>query len=309
MDEISIFIANVLSRMFIAGTPLLLGTIGEIYAERSGILNLGIEGMMAVGAVTGFAITHITGNPLLGILTAGIVGSSLSLIHAFITISMKANQVVSGLALTMFGIGLSGLLGKSFIGTPLINKFNEIEIPLLNKLPILGTSLFTKDPIIYLSIFISFLMWFILFKTRWGIEIRSVGENPIAANAMGINVYKVQYICVLVGGFFSGLAGAYLSIIYITTWIEGMTGGRGWIIIALTIFANWNPLKAIISAYIFGGVFILQYLLQPLGISPNLIMMFPYLATILILFIGSNKAMKRRIGAPAYLGVTFVKNK
>jgi general nucleoside transport system permease protein len=307
MDGIIFLLTNVLSRTFIAGTPLLVGAMGEIYSERAGIMNLGVEGMMSFGAVTGFAVAHLTGNPWLGFLSAGMVGAMMSLIHAFVVIGLKGNQIVSGLALTMLGLGLSGMFGQSFIGIPLENKLSEIKIPLLSEIPILGSSLFSKDPIFYISIILAVILWFILFKTRWGNEIRSVGENPVASNAMGINVYKVQYVCVVIGGFLSGLAGAYLSIVYIPTWIEGMTGGKGWIIIALTILAGWNPIKAIFAAYLFSIIYVLQFLLQPLGVSPNILLMLPYIATIVILFIGSSEAMKRKIGPPAALGVRFDK--
>jgi general nucleoside transport system permease protein len=305
MDSIILLIENILSRTFIAGTPFLLGTVGEIYTERSGIINLGVEGMMSVGAMTGFAVCYLTGSPWLGFIAAGFASALLSFVHAFITISLKSNQIVSGLALTMFGLGLSGMLGQSFVGIPLQNKFTEIEVPFLSHIPILGQSLFFKDPIFYLSLIICVVLWFVLYKTRWGIEIRSVGENPIAANAMGINVSKIQYICVLIGGFLSGAAGAYISLVYLPTWIEGMTGGKGWIIIALTIFAGWNPMKAIYAYYFFGIIYVLQFLLQSFGVSPNILLMLPYISTLAILLIGSNEYMKKRIGAPAALGVIF----
>jgi general nucleoside transport system permease protein len=305
MDDLTIFLGSVLSRIFISGTPLLIGTVGEIYSERSGIMNLGIEGMMATGAIIGFAITSITGNPWFGLVCAGITGSLLALIHAFISITLKGNQIVSGLALTMFGLGLSGLLGKSFIGKPLECTFSEIKIPILSDLPIFGSSFFFRDPVFYLSIFITIILWFLLYKSRWGVEVRSVGENPLAAKAMGVNVKKTQYICVLIGGFLAGIAGGYISLIYIPVWIEGMTGGRGWIIIALTILANWNPMKAFIGAYLFGGIYVIQYLLQPLGISPNFLLMLPYITTLIVLFIGSSKSLRKKIGAPEGLGITL----
>lgn len=305
MDGLNLLVVSVLSRAFVAGTPLLFGTLGEVYAERAGILNLGVEGMMSVGAVSAFGVAYTTGNPWLGLLAGGLAAALLALIHAFATIHLKANQIVSGLALTMFGIGLSGLLGKAYIGMPLPCKFSTVSVPCLCKIPILGPSLFSRDPLLYLSVPLTVFLWFLLYKTRWGISIRSVGENPAASDAMGVNVYRVQYLCVIAGGFLSGFAGAYLSLAYIPSWIEGMVGGRGWIVIALTIFAGWNPIRAFIGAYLFGGIYVLQYLLQPLGISPNILMMLPYITTLFVLFLGASESLKKKMGSPASLGVAY----
>ena len=290
-----------------AGTPLLLGTLGEIYAERSGVLNLGVEGMMIMGAVTGFGVTFTTGNVWLGLAMAALVGGLMALVHAFLSITLRANQVVSGLALTMFGLGMSGMIGKRFVGTPLPCRLRAAPIPLLKDIPFLGPVLFQHDPLVYLSLALVPLLWFVLFKTRIGISIRSVGESPATADALGVNVFLVRYACVFFGGLLAGLGGAYLSVVYAPAWIEGMTAGAGWIVIALTIFAMWSPTRALLGAYLFGGVKVLQYRLQPLGISPNLLNMLPFIFTIVVLLAGTGEVMRKRIGAPSALGLPYAR--
>jgi general nucleoside transport system permease protein len=288
-----------------AGTPLLYGTLGEVYAERSGVLNLGVEGMMIMGAVSGFAVAQTTGNVWLGIAAAAVVGGLMALIHAFASVSLRVNQVVSGLALTMLGLGMSGMIGKRFVGQPLSVRLQPVHIPVLSDLPIVGELLFRFDVLVYLSILLVPVLWFVLYKTRLGVTLRSVGENPSAADALGVNVTFVRYAAVTFGGMMAGVGGAYLSISYAPAWIEGMTAGAGWIVIALTIFAIWDPRRALLGAYLFGGVRVLQFRLQPLGISPNLLNMLPYLLTILVLLLISGQAAKRRIGAPAALMTAY----
>ncbi|MBA3010357.1 MAG: ABC transporter permease [Proteobacteria bacterium] len=301
MEEI---IISTLQRTMIAGTPLLLATTGEIICERSGILNLGVEGVMAVGAVVAFMVTMTTGLPWLGVLAAVAAGMTLSVIHAVAAITLQANQVVSGLALTMLGLGLSGMLGKPYVGKPLTLKMNDIAIPYLSDLPYIGKILFFQSPFFYLAIFLALGAWFLLERTRLGIQIRSTGENPRATETQGVNVFLIRYLCVITGGGFSALAGAHLSISYSKSWIEGMTAGRGWIAIALTIFALWNPGRAIWAAFLFGGIFVVQYLMQPLGISPNFLSMLPYIATLVILLLISLKDPKR-LNAPAMLSAPY----
>ena len=307
MESSELLLVSILSRSLIAGTPLLIGTLGEIYAERSGVMNLGIEGMMAVGAVAGFGTAYASGNPWLGVLAGITAGALLALLHGFVSITLGANQIVSGLALTTLGIGLSGLLGKSFIGLPLAQKFSSVPVPLFSRIPVLGDIFFNRDPLFYLSVILGLLLWGLLYKTRWGLIIRSVGENPLASETMGIHVQKVRYSCVVLGGALAGLAGAYLSLAYIPSWIEGMTAGRGWIIVALTIFSLWNPLRAFVGAYLFGGIYVLQFFLQPYGFSPNLLMMMPYVATLLALFWGATETRRKKMCAPAALGVPYEK--
>ncbi len=297
-------IISTLQRTMVAGTPLLLATTGEIICERSGILNLGVEGVMAIGAVTAFIVTMTTGSPWLGVAVAIAAGMAISIIHAFASITLQANQVVSGLALTMLGLGLSGMIGKPYVGKPLLIKMEDWNIPWFSDLPWLGKILFSQSPFFYLAILLALVSWFFLERTRLGIEIRSTGENPQATETQGVNVSKLRYLSVIIGGGFSGLAGAHLSISYSKSWIEGMTAGRGWIAIALTIFALWNPGRAIWAAFIFGGIFVVQYLLQPLGISPNFLAMLPYIATLVILLLISFKDPKK-LNAPAMLAEPY----
>ncbi|MFO7748775.1 MAG: ABC transporter permease, partial [Desulfobacteraceae bacterium] len=282
MEEI---IISVLERTLIAGTPLLLGTVGEIICERSGILNLGVEGVMSVGAVVAFIVTFTTGNPWLGLGAAVVAGMVISIIHAFAAITLQANQVVSGLALTMLGLGISGMFGKPYVGKPLTSKMEDMALPYLSDIPFVGDIFFNQTPFFFMAILLALGAWFFLERTRAGIQVRSTGENPKATETQGVNITLIRYLCVIIGGGFSAMAGAHLSTSYSRSWIEGMTAGRGWIVIALTIFALWNPGRAIWGAFLFGGIFVLQYLLQPLGISPNFLAMLPYAATLLILLV------------------------
>jgi len=298
---------SVLTRTLIAGTPLLLGTLGEIITERSGVLNLGVEGMMAVGAMSAFTVTLITGSPWLGLLAAVLAGALAAGLHAFVCVSLRANQVVSGLALTMLGLGVSGLFGRPFIGRPLPQKLNAIRIPGLAEIPVVGRIFFSQDPLFYLAVVLGILLWILLSRTRWGIQIRSVGENPAAAEVQGVGVARVRYLCVVLGGALAGMAGAHLSLVYSKSWTEGLTGGRGWIVIALTIFALWNPLRAFLGAFLFGCIFVLQYLLQPIGVPPNFLAMMPYLATLAVLLAGGLRKDRRRLLAPAKLGEPYSK--
>lgn len=301
MEEV---ILSILQRTLVAGTPLLIATVGEIICERSGILNLGVEGMMAVGAVTAFIVAHHTGNPWLGLCVAIAAGMLLAWLHAFASVSLQSNQVVSGLALTMLGLGLAGFWGKPYVGRPLAVKMNPLPIPLLCELPVLGGLLFNQSPFFYIAVLLAIAAWFVLEHTLLGIRIRSAGENPRATEAQGVNVSRIRYLAVVVGGGFAGLAGAHLSLAYSRSWIEGMTAGRGWIVIALTIFALWNPLRAIVGAFLFGGIFVLQYILQPLGIAPNFLAMLPYLATLLVLLLVGLRD-RRRLNAPAMLAEPY----
>jgi len=301
MEEI---IISTIQRAMVAGTPLLLATTGEVLCERSGILNLGVEGVMAVGAVVAFIVTMTTGNPWLGVLAAVGAGMAISFIHAFASISLQANQVVSGLALTMLGLGLSGMMGKPYVGRPLSIKMENVAIPYLSDIPYIGKALFYQSPFFYLAVVLALVAWFFLERTRLGIQVRSAGENPKATETQGVNVYVVRYWSVLIGGAFSALAGAHLSISYSKSWVEGMTAGRGWIAIALTIFALWNPGRAIWASFLFGGIFVAQYLMQPLGISPNFLAMLPYISTLVILLAISLRD-PRKLNAPAMLAAPY----
>ncbi len=301
MEEL---ILSTLQRTLVAATPLLLATTGEIICERSGILNLGVEGVMAIGAVIAFIVTMATGQPWLGVLAASAAGMALCVIHALACITLQANQVVSGLALTMIGLGLSVILGKPYVGTPLKVKMEDFQIPVLSDIPFVGDIFFNQSPMFYLAVVLSLAAWFFMEQTLGGIRLKASGENPKAAETQGVNVTLVRYLSVIIGGGFYGLAGAFLSISYSTSWIEGMTAGRGWIAIALTIFALWNPLRAIWSACLFGGIFVAQYRMQALGISPHFLAMLPYLATLAILLFISFKDPKK-LNAPAMLAEPY----
>jgi simple sugar transport system permease protein len=305
MDIASWFISTV-SRALAFGVPLLWGTLGEIYAERAGVVNLGVEGMMILGAFTAFAITQSTGNPGLGLLCAAWVGGLAALLHAFLTVTLRANQYVSGLALSMFGLGLAGLLGRGWEGKPLETPLPSLTIPGLSKIPVLGPMLFQDQTILtYLGIVLAVLLWLLLFRTRWGVAVRSVGENPATADALGINVTLVRYLCVVFGGLLAGVGGGYLSVAYRPSWTEGMTAGMGWIVIALTIFAAWDPLQAIWGAFFFGALYHLSYRLQAY-LSPELLKVMPYLFAIVVLAL-SGFGSRRYRRAPGALGLPYVR--
>lgn len=301
------WIITTLSRSLAYGTPLLLGTLGEIYAERSGVLNLGVEGMMIMGAYSGFTTAYITGNPWLGILAAAVVGGAFSLIHAFASVTLKANQVISGLSLTMLGLGLSGMFGRGWEGKPLPVSIPKITVSGLSKIPFLGPILFEgQNLIVYMAIILVPLLWYILYRTRIGITIRSVGESPATADSLGINVDRVRYVCVFIGGVLAGVAGGYLSVAYRPAWTEGMTAGMGWIVIALTIFAFWNPAYGMLGAYLFAALYHLAFRLQP-WVSPELLKAMPYAFAILVLIFVSRGTLQKRMGAPAALSLPYTR--
>ena len=290
-----------------SGTPVLYAVLGELLTERAGVMNLGLEGVMLVGAFAGFSATRATGNPYIGLLMAFATGCFIVLIHAFLTISMGTNQVVSGLALSLFGSGLSALLGRNYIGET-ISGINPVHLFFLGDIPLIGPIFFRHDILVYLSYaLVPFLCWF-LFRTRAGMNLRAVGENPRAADAMGLSVVKIRYLYTLLGGGLVGLAGGYLSVVYTQMWVEGMTAGRGWIAVALVIFGTWHPARAAIGAYLFGGVEALQLRMQAAGSSvpASLLLMLPYLMTLIVLTVISiRKGKGTGLGAPAALGNPF----
>ena len=263
---------------------------------------------MLMGAVTGFIFAVKTGNPWAGVVAGMLAGGLLSLIHAFVTITLHADQVVSGLALTIFGAGLSSFLGQNYVGVQ-GPQFAPIHFPVLTDLPILGPLLFNYDILVYLSILMVPLASYFIHHTRPGLHMRAVGEDPTTADVMGINVARTRYIYTFVGGVFAGLGGAALSLAYTPGWTEGMSGGRGWIAIALVIFAFWEPWRAMVGAYLFGGVQALQFNLQAVGITiPTYFLnMLPYLFTVIVLVFATGERMKRHLGAPAALGVPYIR--
>ena len=290
-----------------AATPLLIAALGELVVERSGVLNLGVEGMMVMGAVSGFAVALTTGSPWLGVMAAIVVGALFSLLFGFLTLTLVTNQVATGLALTLLGIGLSGMIGESFVGQPGV-KLGAIYIPYLTDIPLVGRLFFGQDPIFYLSILLTFGVAWFLFRTRAGLTLRSVGDNHTSAHALGINVIGIRYLAVMFGGACAGLAGGFLSLVYTPQWIENMSAGRGWIALALVVFASWRPLRVLAGAYLFGAVSIGQLHAQALGIGipSQLLSSLPYLATIVVLVLISRNRRLTLINTPASLGRPFV---
>ncbi len=290
-----------------AATPLLLAATGELVVEKSGVLNLGVEGMMVMGAVAGFAVTISTGSPLLGIVGGAVAGMLVSLIFAFVTLTLVANQVASGLALTLFGLGLSGLMGESFVGQPGI-KLQSLDVPGLTDLPFVGKILFGQDILVYLSFAAVFGVSWFLNRTRAGLILRAVGDNHTSAHALGYSVVGVRYLAVAFGGAMAGLGGAYLSVAYTPLWVENMTAGRGWIALALVVFASWIPWRAAIGAYLFGAVTVLQFHAQAFGVGfpSQFLAMLPYLATVVVLVAISGNRRATLFNTPSSLGKSFV---
>ena len=270
--------------LMISATPVLLAAIGEAIVEKSGVLNLGVEGMMIIGAVIGFIIAVNTQIPIYGFLCAAIAGALLSIIFAVLTQFMMTNQVATGLGLTMVGLGLSALIGKPYevIKSPTLTKF---EIPFLSDIPILGPMFFSHDAIVYLSILVVGVVALIINKTRWGLVLRAVGENQEAAHALGYKVVRIRFIAIMFGGAMADLGGAYISLARVPQWTEGMTAGAGWIALALVVFASWKPWRVLICAYLFGGITVLQLNLQAIGVAipVEILSMSPYLVTIVVL--------------------------
>lgn len=293
-----------------AGTPLLFATLGEIITEKSGNLNLGVEGMMLLGAVAGFHIGLSTSSPILALLAAILAGAFGALIFAFLTVSLRANNVVCGLSLTILGTGISSFAGKKLVGevVPEAIKlfFKPFNIPILGNIPFLGDIFFNQNPFVYLGYITAAALAVYMYHTRKGLNLRVVGENPSAADAVGINVNLYKYVHILLGGALCGLGGAYLSLVYVPAWQENVTAGRGWIAVALVIFATWNPYKAVISSYFFGGLDIIGFRLQKFDfmVSQYLIDTLPYLATIIVLIFVSLKKTKEYM-PPKALGNPF----
>lgn len=291
-----------LAAAVIAGTPLLFATLGELITEKAGNLNLGVEGMMLMGAVMGFAVGLWTGNPFLAILGAIGAGAAGAAVYAILTVTLRANQTVTGLTLTIFGTGYASFVGKSFMGTPapasIKSIFATLEIPLLSKIPLLGPVFFQQDIFIYFGYLFTICASLYLWKTKKGLNLKAVGENAAAADASGINVNLYKYIHIILGGALCGLGGAYMSLVTIPVWQENVVAGRGWIAVALVIFASWKPSKALIGSFLFGGLNILGFRLQSMGIqvSQYLVDMVPYAATIIIVIISTHKNRKEDMG-------------
>jgi ABC-type uncharacterized transport system permease subunit len=309
-------LVSILTVTIQAGTSLVYATVGEIFTERSGILNLGLEGMLIMGAVTAFAGVFHSQSLIVGLLVAMLVAASMAAIHAFLTVTLRTDQVVTGLALTLFGTGLASFLGQRLgpQGRPLVGevgpKFTKVAIPLLSDIPYIGQALFNQDPMVYGMYLLVPLASYYIYRTRPGLHLRAVGESPATADAMGVSVTGTRYAYTILGGALIGLGGAHLSLAYTPGWTENLTGGRGWIAIALVIFATWDPLRAVVGAVLFGGVNAVQFRLQAAGttIPPAFLGMLPYLLTILVLvLITWWEAFSKRVGAPAALGLPYVR--
>jgi general nucleoside transport system permease protein len=300
-------IEAILLTVITAATPLVLASLGELVAERSGVLNLGVEGMMVMGAVLAFAATQATGSPYIGILAGIACGALFSLLFGFLTLTLVANQVATGLALTILGLGVSGQIGEPYVGMSGI-KLQPIVIPLLADIPFLGPLLFKQDLIFYLSIALVFGVNWFLFRSRAGLKLRAIGDSHGSAHALGIHVIRTRYLAVMFGGACAGLAGAQLSLVYTPQWVENMSAGRGWIALALVVFASWRPWRLLAGGYLFGAVSISQLHAQALGIGipSQFLSALPYAATIIVLILISHNRRMTLINTPASLGKPFV---
>jgi len=289
-----------------ASTPLVFAAVGEVVVEKAGVLNLGIEGMMIMGAISAFAVGVMTGSATLAILAGAFAGAAMALIFGVLTLYLMANHVATGLALTLFGLGLSALMGHAYVGKT-YPGLSRLEIPGLSDIPVIGPLIFGHDVLVYLSIFSVILVAWILTRTRWGLLIRAVGENHDAAHSIGYSVNLIRMACVLFGGAMAGLGGAYLSLVHTPLWVENMTAGRGWIALALVVFGSWRPWRTFFGAYLFGGITIIQLHAQGFGIAiaPQIMSMLPYLATVIVLVFISRDASRTRLSAPACLGRNF----
>lgn len=289
-----------------AGTAVLFAALGELVVEKSGVLNLGVEGMMLVGAIAAFAVASTTGNVWLGVNAGILAGMTMALLFGFLTLTLMANQIACGLALTIFGVGLSAYVGQSYLNIVLPVQ-PEIEIPVLSDLPVVGRLLFAHQSLVYVSWLMFAAIWWFLYRSRAGLTLRAVGESPSSAHALGYSVIGIRYLAVLFGGAMAGLGGAFLATMYTPMWVEGMTAGRGWIALALVVFGTWRPGRVMLGAYLFGGITVAQLFAQSRGVavSSHLLSMLPYFATVVVLVAISSNAVRIRLHTPASLGRLF----
>ncbi len=306
MDLSSINPVLLVAALMIASTPILLAAIGELVVEKSGVLNLGVEGMMIVGAISGFATAVETGSPLIGFVAAALGGAILASLFGFLTQFLLSNQVATGLALTLFGLGISALMGQGYVGVRPPSS-PRIDLGPLSDLPVVGRIVFSHHPIVYLSLALVVGVWWFLRASRGGLILRAVGESHEAAHALGYSVIRVRMLAILFGGACAGVGGAFLSLVIVPQWTEGMTAGQGWIALAIVVFASWRPWRVLIGAYLFGGVTVLQLNLQAAGVAipVELLSMSPYLITIAVLVIISSDRSRAALNAPASLGRSF----
>jgi len=303
---------SMLATSVAAASPLLLAALGELVVERSGVLNLGIEGIMLLGALTAAAATFGSGSVVVGIACAIAASSLLGLLFAFLTVTIRADHVVAGLALVLFGDGLSSFAGHDLVGIDIGQHVPPLALPWISDIPAVGQIFFRQNALVYFSYLMVGVVWYFLYRTRPGLALRAAGEKPSAVDVVGWNVFRIRYLAVLFGASMAGLAGAFLSVAYLTTWAEGMTAGRGWVALALVIFAGWHPIKLLGGAYLFGFAYILIAQSQVLGgvfhlISTYVMQMFPYLMAIAVLAVMGRRAMKQRVGAPEALALPYVR--
>jgi ABC-type uncharacterized transport system permease subunit len=301
-------VTSMLFATIVAGTPLIITALGELVTEKSGVLNLGAEGIMAVGAVAAFAVAHDSGSAAAGVLAGLAAGAAMSLLFAVVTLTLMANQVASGLALSIFGVGLSAFIGKPYESATML-AVPAIRIPLLADLPIVGPALFAQQSLVYLSwLLLAAVAWF-LYRTRAGLVLRAVGESPTSAHSIGYPVIRIRYLATVFGGAMAGVGGAFLSVYYTPLWVEGMVAGRGWIALALVVFATWRPARVLVGAYLFGGVMIMQLFLQGSGaqidVPSQFLTSLPYWATIIVLVAISRNLQTIRLNSPVSLGQPY----
>ncbi|MDR9390690.1 MAG: ABC transporter permease [Trueperaceae bacterium] len=309
MDVDLALVLTTLARALAFSTPLLWAALGEIVVERAGVVNLGVEGMMILGALAGFVVAQSSGDPWLGLVAAAAAGVAAAALHALLSVVLRANQYVSGLAITIFGLGLTGLIGRGWVGRPLGTPMEFVDLPLLASIPLLGPALFQGQYVLsWLGLVAAVVLWFVLHHTRLGLVVRSVGENPAAADAAGVRVLAVRFAAVTFGGAMAGVAGGFLSLAYRPSWGQGMTNGLGWIALALAIFALWDPLRAIFAALLFGALFTLSFSLQEF-FAPQLLTMMPYLFTILALAVTAVRKGAGAFGAPEALGEPYARGR
>ncbi|MBS0317197.1 MAG: ABC transporter permease [Proteobacteria bacterium] len=301
-------ITSILSASIVAGTPLIIAALGELITEKSGVLNLGMEGLMSIGAITGFVVANHSGSAVLGVLAAMLAGMAASLVFAVIVLNLTANQVATGLALAIFGVGLAAFVGKPYESVAL-PPIEALRIPVLASIPVIGPALFQQQWLVYFSwLLCAGVIWF-LYRSRPGLVLRAVGESPTSAHAVGYSVLTIRYLATMFGGAMAGIGGAFMSLFYTPMWSEGMVAGRGWIALALVVFATWRPLRVLIGAYLFGGVMIAQLFVQgsglPLEIPSQFLSALPYLATVIVLVLISRNLNTIRLNSPVSLGQSF----
>jgi ABC-type uncharacterized transport system permease subunit len=298
----------VLAGALAAATPLIFAGLGELVTERSGVINLGVEGMMSIGAICGFAAAvHSGGGAGIGLPAGALGGMATALLFSIFSLSLAANQAACGLAITIFGIGLSAFIGQNYVSYNL-SGLTPLNIPLLSQIPVIGQIFFKQDPVVYLSLLAFALVSWTLAKTRLGLLLKAVGESPESAHAIGYSVLGIRYGAVAFGGAMAGIAGAYLSTVYTPLWVQNMSAGRGWISVALVVFATWKPARLLLGAYLFGGITILQFHAQTLGLSVpvQVLAALPYVATIIVLVVISRDKRLLQLNLPASLGKSFL---